>query len=75
MKISLINIRDILMYAGALIGVFLIGYVRVSYSERHKKSPTTATAYNEKELKLRKLGIIILVITLLLAAIPVSVFQ
>lgn len=75
MNISLINIRDILMYIGALTGVFLIGYVRVSFSERRKKSPSTANAYNEKELKLRRLGIIILVVTLILAAIPVSVFQ
>ena len=75
MKISLISIRDIIMYIGALIGVFLIGYIRVSFSERQKKSPNVALNYNEKELRLRKIAIAILVITLLLAAIPQSFLQ
>ena len=75
MKISLINIRDTLMYIGALIGIFLIGYIRVSFSERQKKSPNVSLAYNEKELRLRKIGIAILVVTLLLAAIPKSMLQ
>ncbi len=75
MKISLIAIRDIIMYIGALIGVFLIGYIRVSFSERQKKSPNVALTYNEKELRLRKIAIAILVITLLLAAIPQSFLQ
>lgn len=75
MKISLINIRDIIMYVGALIGIFLIGFVRVTFSERQKKSPNVSLNYNEKELKLRKIGIIILVVTLLLAAIPQSFLQ
>lgn len=75
MKISLINIRDIIMYIGALIGIFLIGFVRVTFSERQKKSPNVSLNYNEKELRLRKIGIIILVVTLLLAAIPQSFLQ
>ncbi|MBO7676945.1 MAG: hypothetical protein J6S49_05485 [Erysipelotrichaceae bacterium] len=75
MKISLINIRDTLMYIGALIGIFLIGYIRVSFSERQKKSPNVSLTYNEKELRLRKIGIAILVVTLLLAAIPKSMLQ
>jgi len=75
MSISLLLIRDILMYAGALVGVFLIGYIRVTFSERQKKSPNVSLYYNEKELKLRKLGIVILVITLILAAIPKSMLQ
>ena len=75
MKISLINIRDIIMYVGALIGIFLIGFVRVTFSERQKKSPNVSLNYNEKELRLRKIGIIILVVTLLLAAIPQSFLQ
>lgn len=58
------------MYAGMLIGMFLIGYVRVSFSERQKKSPLVALDYNDKERKLRKAGIIILVITVALALIP-----
>ena len=70
MVISILLIRDILMYIGMLIGVTLIGYVRVSFSTRQKKSPNVALDYNEKELKLRKLGIIILVVTVALAAIP-----
>jgi len=60
----------VLMYAGMLIGMFLIGYVRVSFSERQKKSPQVALDYNDKERKLRKAGIIILVITVALALIP-----
>ena len=75
MEISLINIRDIVMYIGALIGIFLIGYIRVTFSERQKKSPNVSLTYTEKELKLRKIAIIILVITLLLAAIPKSFLQ
>ena len=70
MVISILLIRDILMYIGMLIGVTLIGYVRVSFSTRQKKSPNVALDYNEKEFKLRKLGIIILVVTVALAAIP-----
>ena len=75
MVISLLLIRDILMYIGALVGVFLVGYIRVTFSERQKKSPNVPLYYNEKELKLRKLGIIILVITMALAAIPKSLLQ
>ncbi len=67
---TLVLIRDVLMYAGMLIGMFLIGYVRVSFSERQKKSPQIALDYNDKERKLRKAGIIILVITVALALIP-----
>ena len=67
---TLVLIRDVLMDAGMLIGMFLIGYVRVSFSERQKKSPQVALDYNDKERKLRKAGIIILVITVALALIP-----
>ena len=67
---TLVLIRDVLMYAGMLIGMFLIGYVRVTFSERQKKSPQIALDYNDKERKLRKAGIIILVITVALALIP-----
>ena len=67
---TLVLIRDVLMYAGMLIGMFLIGYVRVSFSERQKKSPQVALDYNDKERKLRKAGIIILVITVALALMP-----
>ena len=67
---TLVLIRDVLMYAGMLIGMFLIGYVRVSFSVRQKKSPQIALDYNDKERKLRKAGIIILVITVALALIP-----
>ena len=67
---TLVLIRDVLMYAGMLIVMFLIGYVRVSFSERQKKSPQVALDYNDKERKLRKAGIIILVITVALALIP-----
>ena len=67
---TLVLIRDVLMYLGMLIGMFLIGYVRVSFSERQKKSPQVALDYNDKERKLRKAGIIILVITVALALIP-----
>ena len=70
MSKTLVLIRDVLMYAGMLIGMFLIGYVRVSFSERQKKSPQVALDYNDKERKLRKAGIIILVITVALALIP-----
>ena len=67
---TLVLIRDVLMYAGMLIGMFLIGYVRVSFSLLQKKSPQIALDYNDKERKLRKAGIIILVITVALALIP-----
>ncbi|MBO5527098.1 MAG: hypothetical protein J5946_03540 [Erysipelotrichaceae bacterium] len=67
---TLVLVRDVLMYVGMLIGMFLIGYVRVSFSERQKKSPQVALDYNDKERKLRKAGIIILVITVALALIP-----
>ena len=55
---TLVLIRDVLMYAGMLIGMFLIGYVRVSFSERQKKSPQVALDYNDKERKLRKAGLL-----------------
>lgn len=62
-------IRDIIMYICAPIGLFCIGYVRVSYSSRYKKNPTI-TGYDEKEKKIRTIGIVFLVIALALAAIP-----
>ncbi len=58
------------MYIGSLTGLFLIGYVRVSFSTRQKNSPNVQLEYNEKEQKLRKIGIIILVISVALALIP-----
>ncbi|MCR4855482.1 MAG: hypothetical protein K5908_04870 [Erysipelotrichaceae bacterium] len=70
MASKLFLIRDILMYIGALVGIFLIGYIRVSFSTRQKKSPNTPLQYNEKELFLRKTAIVILAITIVLALIP-----
>ncbi len=70
MASKLFLIRDILMYIGALVGIFLIGYIRVSFSTRQKKSPSTPLQYNEKELFLRKTAIVILAITIVLALIP-----
>ncbi|MCR4632649.1 MAG: hypothetical protein K5648_00810 [Erysipelotrichaceae bacterium] len=72
---TLILIRDILMYIGMFVGIYLIGYVRVSFSNRQKKSPNVALSYNEKELRLRKIAIIILVITVALALIPTRNLQ
>jgi uncharacterized membrane protein affecting hemolysin expression len=66
---TLILIRDIIMYAGMLVGLFLIGYVRVSFSSRQKKT-SVPLDYDEREKKLRKTAIIILVITVALALIP-----
>ena len=57
------------MYAGMLVGLFLIGYVRVSFSSRQKKT-SVPLDYDEREKKLRKTAIIILVITVALALIP-----
>jgi len=71
---TLIMIRDILMYAGALVGIFMIGYIRVSFSSRQQKT-SVPLQYNEKELKIRKIAIIILAITLILVAIPTRYFQ
>ena len=72
---TLVLIRDILMYIGMFVGIFMIGYVRVSFSNRQKKSPNVALNYSEKELKLRKIAIIILVITVALALIPTRNLQ
>ena len=66
---TLVMIRDIVMCIGALIGMFLIGYVRVSFSTRQQKTKIPLD-YNEKERKLRKIAIIILAITMALALIP-----
>ena len=66
---TLIIIRDIIMYIGMLVGLFLIGYVRVSFSSRQKKT-SVPLDYDEREKKLRKTAIIILVITVALALIP-----
>ncbi|MBQ9425759.1 MAG: hypothetical protein IJU42_07455 [Erysipelotrichaceae bacterium] len=66
---TLILIRDIIMYIGMLVGLFLIGYVRVSFSSRQKKT-SVPLDYDEREKKLRKTAIIILVITVALALIP-----
>lgn len=63
------------MYIGMFVGIFMIGYVRVSFSNRQKKSPNVALNYSEKELKLRKIAIIILVITVALALIPTRNIQ
>ncbi len=63
------------MYIGMFVGIYLIGYVRVSFSNRQKKSPNVALSYNEKELRLRKIAIIILVITVALALIPTRNLQ
>ena len=72
---TLVLIRDILMYIGMFVGIFMIGYVRVSFSNRQKKSPNVALNYSEKEMKLRKIAIIILVITVALALIPTRNIQ
>ena len=72
---TLVLIRDILMYIGMFVGIFMIGYVRVSFSNRQKKSPNIALNYSEKELKLRKIAIVILVITVALALIPTRNIQ
>lgn len=72
---TLILIRDILMYVGMLVGISMIAYVRVSFSNRQNKSPNVALTYNEKELKLRKIAIIILVVTIVLALIPTRNIQ
>ena len=72
---TLVLIRDILMYIGMFVGIFMIGYVRVSFSNRQKKSPNVALNYSEKELKLRKIAITILVITVALALIPTRNIQ
>ena len=67
---TLVLIRDILMYIGMFVGIYLIGYVRVSFSTRQKKNPNVALDYNDKELRLRKIAIIILAVTVALALIP-----
>ena len=72
---TLVLIRDILMYIGMFVGIFMIGYVRVSFSNRQKKSSNVALNYSEKELKLRKIAIIILVITVALALMPTRNIQ
>ena len=72
---TLVLIRDILMYIGMFVGIFMIGYVRVSFSNRQKKSPNVALNYSEKEMKLRKIAITILVITVALALIPTRNIQ
>ncbi len=69
---TLILIRDIVMYIGALTGLFLIGYVRVLFSTRQKQTPNVQLDYNEKEKKLRKLAIIILIVSVALALIPTN---
>ncbi|MCR5795686.1 MAG: hypothetical protein K6G61_10140 [Solobacterium sp.] len=71
---TLILIRDIVMYVGGLTGLFLIGYVRVLFSTRQKQMPNVQLDYNEKEKKLRKIAIIILIVTVVLALIPTNYF-
>ena len=72
---TLILIRDVLMYIGMLVGLYMIGYVRVSFSSRQKKSPNVPLDYNDRERKMRKIAIVILVITVALALIPTRNFQ
>ncbi|MBR2544815.1 MAG: hypothetical protein IKE93_01475 [Erysipelotrichaceae bacterium] len=67
---TLILIRDILMYIGTFVGIFMIGYVRVLFSTRQQKSPGTALDYNDREKAMRKAAIIILAISIALALIP-----
>ncbi len=67
---TLVLIRDIVMYIGTFAGLILIGYVRVSFSTRQQKSPGVTLDYSEQEKKLRKIGIIVLVIAVVLALIP-----
>ncbi len=69
---TLILIRDIVMYIGALTGLFLIGYVRVLFSTRQKQMPDVQLDYNEKEKKLRKIAVIILIASVALALIPTN---
>lgn len=69
---TLILIRDIVMYIGGLTGLFMIGYVRVLFSTRQKQMPNVQLDYNEKEKKLRKIAIIILIVTVVLALIPTN---
>ncbi len=58
------------MYAGTFIGIFMIGYVRVSFSTRQQKSPGMTLDYNDKEKAMRKTAMIILAISIALALIP-----
>lgn len=58
------------MYLGTVVGIFMIGYVRVSFSSRQQKSPGIALDYNDREKALRKAAIIILAISIALALIP-----
>ena len=69
---TLILIRDIVMYIGALTGLFLIGYVRVLFSTRQKQMPDVQLDYNEKEKKLRRIAVIILIASVALALIPTN---
>ena len=68
---TIVLIRDILMYVGAVTGTCMIAYVRISFTSRQQKSPV-ALQYNERELKFRKIAIIILAITIVLTLIPVK---
>ena len=63
------KIRDIIMYLTAFPGLALLCYVRLNYMNRIKLHPDQVD-YTEKEAKLRKLAIILMVIGVALALIP-----
>lgn len=63
-------IQNIVMFTCAPIGLFCIGYTRVSFSRRMLQNPNMENTYTEKEKKIRLIGIIFVVIALAFAAIP-----
>lgn len=71
---TIFKIKDIIMVICGLIGMFLVGYIRVSFSTRQQKTPEVQLDYNDKEKKLRRIAIILLAMALVLAAIPVGLF-
>lgn len=63
------SIKEIITYLLTVIGIGLICYVRVIFSLRQQSNPDNQ--YSKKELQIRKLAIIIIVLAILLALIPI----
>lgn len=63
-------IQNLVMFPCALIGLFCIGYTRVSFSRRLMQNPNMERAYTQKEKTVRQIGIVLVAIALIFAAIP-----
>lgn len=63
------GLKEIITYAGAIIGIAIVCYIRVHFAKRQMQTPDNA--YTPKEKKILYLGYAILAVSFVLACIPI----